>query len=304
VDAYFLWIGSELPAYAKLALASARSHGFRVTCFVDRRHGAGLGGVAFENYRDVFSEWMPAEIVHGGRSPAYEAFADVFRLKLLAERDGWWFDCDTAILRPAEDFARLVEDASFAAARSASSGMISNGAMYRAGSPVPGLLLERARRALPVVEGWTTVGSSLLTAFWKENPQSFRLLDAADFYPMHYDEVAQMFMRSYTDSLAARAAGSHAFQLWGSQLRRFGLSMIPPPPGSFYERLMMANGIGPDDWYAEESVLQLIRRFREYRRSERELGLQEKPLAQRIRRAFRQGSGVSEVARSLFRRHG
>jgi hypothetical protein len=290
VDAYFLWIGSDLPPYARLAVTSACVQGFRVTCFVDRPVRAGPPADGFTDYGEAYDEWRPEQIVHDGRSPAYEAFSDVFRLKLLADRGGWWFDCDVVLLRPAEDFARLVGDARFAAARAPEAPKVGNGVMYQAGSGVPAALLERARALLPVVRGWTTLGTSLLTERAAADPAGFRVLDCSAFYPLHHDDFAQALLPSRREALEAAAAGSHAVSLWGSQLRKSGLSLIPPPPGSYYDHLMQRYGLGPQDRFDETSLLTLMCSFHELRRVRKELeAARARTLSRRIRRAMRPG---------------
>lgn len=99
----FLWIKGELSTLEHLCLKSFLDHGHEVHLYHYEKVLNVPSGVTFKNGAAI----IPAENIFLSQSPSgssYACFADVFRLKLLAEKGGWWFDMDHVCLAPLPDY--------------------------------------------------------------------------------------------------------------------------------------------------------------------------------------------------------
>ena len=102
-----LWIGRSLSAIERLCITSflQNGHEFHLYCY-DKIGNVPDGAVL----RDA-AEILPASEIfsyqHGSAKGSLAAFANLFCLKFLLERGGWWVDADVVCLRPfdfKEDF--------------------------------------------------------------------------------------------------------------------------------------------------------------------------------------------------------
>jgi hypothetical protein len=91
-----LWIGPALGSMEQMCLTSFVRHGHRVRLFTYGPVKNVPSGVEVA----AATEIPPWSAAFRTRDGGYANFADVFRYKLLAERGGWWVDCDVVCVRP------------------------------------------------------------------------------------------------------------------------------------------------------------------------------------------------------------
>lgn len=96
-----LWIGEELTAVEWLSIAShlQQGHEYHLWTYQDLAVPKGVileDGNAILPASNIFCYSGPKET--GGGSVS--AFSNVFRYKLLSEREGWWCDTDVVCLKP------------------------------------------------------------------------------------------------------------------------------------------------------------------------------------------------------------
>src|SRR5690606_15453350 len=108
---YFLWVGSKLPDLARICVLSAAEKGFETVLFSDRVQSVSHPRLRVEDWREIELPYSPEEVRLQGRGePFFAGFADLFRYKLLSRRQGWWFDCDTIILKSSVEFQSLLAE--------------------------------------------------------------------------------------------------------------------------------------------------------------------------------------------------
>jgi hypothetical protein len=96
--AQFLWVEGPLSTLERLCLASFLHHGYTVHLY---SYGV-VTGVPEGVVQISGEEILPKESLFsapGVAAQSYASFADLFRLELLRQRGGWWFDMDTVCIR-------------------------------------------------------------------------------------------------------------------------------------------------------------------------------------------------------------
>lgn len=235
MNAYFLWLGTPLPFVAKLSVMSALHHGFDVTLFSDRPQNLDerIKQVA---YTDILSDISVADVRQSGK-PCYAGFSDLFRYKLLKENTGWWFDCDTVILKNVDQFSTLVSDKVVTVGFESENGL--NGAVLYCNSS------NHAQRlytdAIKIAENdfpWGAIGPDLITKHYLQNDQSNILkVEKNIFYPLSYREFDKVYRKEQLGHLNNQVKDSFCLTLWSSFLRQSGLAYMAPPTGSFLHQL-------------------------------------------------------------------
>jgi hypothetical protein len=109
-SAQFLWIGEWLSPIERLCLTSFRDWGWRTILYIFQPIANIPDGIEVRAAHEIIAEDQIFEDKFGefpGRS--FTAFADLFRLELLARRGGWWFDMDMVAVRGPERYRSLCE---------------------------------------------------------------------------------------------------------------------------------------------------------------------------------------------------
>lgn len=114
--AHFFWHGTW-GGFQKQCVSSFIKAGFNVQIW--SYTGITLSGAASRNAAEI----MPISLIDkwsllfdtsltGKTNIAVSIaqFSDLFRLKMLSEKGGWWFDCDCFCLKPVSDFHKLRQD--------------------------------------------------------------------------------------------------------------------------------------------------------------------------------------------------
>ena len=98
--AQFLWVEGSLSIMEQLCLNSFLRNGYEVHLYTYKPVGNIPDGVvtlpAVEILPDID---VFKSLDFAGRSTSYTALADLFRLELLYQRGGWWFDMDMICLQ-------------------------------------------------------------------------------------------------------------------------------------------------------------------------------------------------------------
>lgn len=245
-SAFFLWLGSDLPDLARISVLSAAEAGFQTVLFIDRPQTITHPHLRLADWREIELPWTPDDVrLKGEVRPCYAAFSDLFRFALLSRHDGWWFDCDTIILRPASDFSRLLQHGTVTVGKE--DARVINGAVLGSnGGTVARDLYDEAARAFPVLDGWGVVGPALITRMIAEGHIAAHVLDQDAFYPIHHNDIAQIYLPDHCEALLAQEPKWYCLSLWGEVLSRSGLKYLAPPPGSYLADLLKRHAaLGP-----------------------------------------------------------
>lgn len=237
-NAFFLWIGSNLPDISRISILSAAEAGFKVILYVDRPQAIDHPNLCLVDWREIQLPWSPEEVrIKGQNQRCYAAFSDLFRFALLSRYDGWWFDCDTIILRAASDFSALLEENTITIGEESKD--VLNGAVLASmGRRQSRYLYEAALHQFPILSRWGVVGPALITRMVKECNVSAKIVQQEYFYPIHHSDIAQVYLPEYCDALCAQEDRWYCLSLWGEVLSRSGLKYLVPPPGSYLANLL------------------------------------------------------------------
>ena len=235
MNAFFLWIGSPLPFVAKISVTSALHHGFKVTLFSDRPHNLD-SRVKQVSYTDIISDITIDDVRQSGK-PCYAGFSDLFRYKLFQGHKGWWFDCDTVILKDVDHFSKLVSDKSIALGFESQNGL--NGAvLFCNDSGHARRLFTDASNIAQNDFTWGAIGPDLVTKHYLHDDRSNILkVEKSAFYPLSYREFDKVYRSEKLYHVTERIKDSFCVTLWSSFLRQSGLAYIAPPTGSFLHML-------------------------------------------------------------------
>lgn len=241
LPAFFLWVGSLLPDMARASILSAAEAGFETVLFTDRSQNIHHPKLTQTNWREVDLPWSPEEVrLRGEGKPCFAAFSDLFRYAVLAKHDGWWFDCDTILLRNQEAFDKLLLPGNVTVGLE--NDVVVNGAVLGSRSKdAMQLLFEQAMPAFPILDSWGVVGPSLISNLIAEDRFPALVLRKEHFYPIHHSDIAQVFLPEYRETFKAEQQHWYCLSLWGEVLSRSGLKHLAPPQDSYLGDLLSSN---------------------------------------------------------------
>lgn len=161
-------------------------------------------------------------------------FSDLFRLKLLMERGGWWVDVDTICV------SNHIPSARRAWARECPAhhgDLIANGQIaFPIGDPVVTKIynkaLELSRSKLAAREA---LGSRLMTSVIHEcGLPSDMLGTKTRFYPINWIEMFKILLPEFRKEIKNRTEESYFIPIYWSLLKELGINeQIMPPVGSY-----------------------------------------------------------------------
>lgn len=227
-----------MPELARVSVLSAAEAGFDTVLFSDAKQDIAHAKLRVADWREIDLPWAPEDVrIFGEERPCYAAFSDLFRFALLAQHDGWWFDCDTIVLRDTEAFAHLLRPGALTVGREDS--RVINGAVIGSdGKSQAKYLYDRAKAAFPVLNAWGEVGPALITRAIAEQAVAAHLLEKKYFYPVHYSKIADIYDPEKCGVLREQEKDWFCLTVWGEMLSRSGLKYLSPPPGSYLSDLL------------------------------------------------------------------
>ena len=95
----FLWVGGSLSKIESLCLKSFLDHGHEVHLYIYDHVPNVPDGVRILEGCTILSADKIFTTPGVSKAPSYASFADRFRLHLLAQKGGWWFDMDFVCLK-------------------------------------------------------------------------------------------------------------------------------------------------------------------------------------------------------------
>lgn len=244
--AYFLWVGSTLPDIARISVLSAANAGFETVLFSDRPQDITHDNLRLADWREIDLPWSPEQVrLKGKDQPYFAGFADLFRYTLLGSRDGWWFDCDTIILRPASDFSEILPVAGIVIGQE-SKGVFNNAVIGSRNREEMTKLKEAALPYYPMFKCWGLSGPTLITRMIDSGQIKANVVGQDHFYPVHHTDIAQIYLPVHRDALREQEPKWFCLSLWGEVLSRSGLTHLAPPPGSYLADLLARQpALGP-----------------------------------------------------------
>jgi hypothetical protein len=234
--ANFFWAGNSLSIYEQLSLKSFLLNNFIVRVWsydkLDLPNGIELMDA---------EKILPKADLHKYNHLA--PFSDVFRFKLLSERNGeWWFDIDCICLKNEKKFKQLKRDKKIIVAWEDSNFL--NGACLNFIDNKIGLDLALEQKNITnnkVNLIWGEIGPVLLTNWFTKNNLLKEVINKNAFYPIHYTQTRLMNNPRYTKSLKSLVKDSYVCHLWNEILSKEINKNIHPKKGSFLDYLFEIN---------------------------------------------------------------
>ncbi len=238
MTAFFLWVGSDLPDIARISVLSAAEAGFDTVLFTDRPQKLDHSKLRIADWREIDLPWEPEDVrLKGEDKPCYAAFSDLFRFTLLSQNDGWWFDCDTVIMRPAVDFAKLMQVGKIVVGKE--DDQIINGAVLGSSDVSQMKILESVALVnFPVLDRWGIVGPALITDMIARGHIEANVVEKELFYPVHHNTIANVYLPEHRENLLQQEKNWYCLSLWGEVLSRSGLKYLSPPNRSYLADLL------------------------------------------------------------------
>jgi hypothetical protein len=226
-----------------MCVLSAAEAGFDTVLYVDRPQSISHARLRVLDWREVDLRWSPDDVKLKRRDlPYYAGFADLFRYSLLTQTDGWWFDCDTLILRPAQHFASLLVPDSVVLGYE-DDRVVNNAVIGSCNRSAMRVVYETALPYYPVFEAWGITGPRLVTRLVENGELSASIQCPSIFYPVHHNNISRIYLPEDRDALVAEEPGWYCLSLWGEVLSRSGLKYLAPPPGSYLADLLSRNPV-------------------------------------------------------------
>jgi len=257
-----LWIGRPLSLLEQLSITSFLQNGYEyhLYCY-DEVANVPRGTVLCDA-----AEILPAsEIFYYRRGPgkgSVAVFTDLFRLKILFEKGGWWVDTDVVCLRRF-DFAEPIV---FASERTQTGTQVANAVLkFPQGHAVASLCYEAASRENGADLTWGKIGPSLIDRIVRENGlQQFVKLPEV-FCPIDWWDWERLLTKNANPPRQLFTNESYAIHLWHEMWRRRGIkldSKTGEPRPDFLDALWQRLGLKPKPVRSGTSpIAELLRRY-------------------------------------------
>jgi hypothetical protein len=234
--ANFFWAGNCLSIYEELSLKSFLLNNFTVRVWSYDKLNL-PDGIELMDAEKI----LPKADLHKYNYLA--AFSDIFRFKLLSEKNGeWWFDTDCICLKNEKEFKQLKQDKKIIAGWEDSNFL--NGACLNFMDNKIGLDLVLEQKNIinnKINLKWGEIGPVLLTNWLTKNNLLKEILNKNTFYPIHYTQTRLMNNPRYTKSLKSLVKDSYVCHLWNEILSKEINKNIHPNKNSFLDYLFEIN---------------------------------------------------------------
>lgn len=236
--AFFLWVGGPIPDIARISVLSAAEAGFDTVLFTDRHQNLKHSALRLADWREIGLPWNPIDVRLEGRDkPYFAGFANLFRYRLLSVHAGWWFDCDTIILKHASEFEKLICEQDIVVGLEDDATV--NNAVIGADNPdAMKRLYEAALPHYPFFKTWGITGPKLMTETISAGNLKACIQPKCAFYPIHHNEIADVFLPSMSEELREQESDWFCLSLWSEVLSRSGLAYLSPDPESYLGELL------------------------------------------------------------------
>lgn len=238
--ANFFWVGKSLSMYENLSLKSFLLNDFNVRVWTYDEIKV-PDGVVIMNAEEILPKSDLYKYKQGGKEKNLAAFSDVFRFKLLSEKNGeWWFDIDCICLNNQLNFKKLKENKKLIVGWEDENFV--NGACLNFLDKDLGLYILKKQKIILDNKNdlmWGEIGPRLLTSIINENKLYSEILEKKYFYPIHYTQTKQMNNPNYCNELVNLSQNSYVCHLWNEILSKNIDKNIKPNEGSFLDFLFI-----------------------------------------------------------------
>jgi len=220
------WHGNNITPYEQLCIQSFldNNHDFIVYSY-DKLENIPAGAI-LKDAEEILTKDELFTYKHGHVKGSYAGFANYFRYELLYRKGGWWVDMDVLCLTPS-----LPSNEIFIAFESNNS--INNAILrFPSGHKLMKNCRDEAKRIGKNAK-FAEAGPILLTKLIDTFGFHENVSPSYTAYPIPYDKALDVLIPECANKLLDVVQESTFIHLWGSVLRRAGISKnISPPFGS------------------------------------------------------------------------
>ncbi|HEY9842467.1 MAG: glycosyltransferase [Candidatus Sericytochromatia bacterium] len=242
------WQG-ELSLYECACMSSFVRQGFALDVYSYMQELDLPAGARLCDARELLDERLSTAYTQGDEKGSPTAFSNLVRYHLISEIGGIWMDTDMFCLKPAADYAALLEDNPGKLIVASETDDKINGAvmMSRDPHPLARAMLAEARSKDVHIKEWGTLGPLLITQIALAHPEQMKILPSASFYPIYYQEFVMMLLPQHAEASRLRCRDSYGMHLWNQIYREFCIPKnLLPPEGSHLHELLA--GLLPDTY--------------------------------------------------------
>jgi len=236
--ANFFWVGNPLTIYEELSLKSFLLNNFIVRLWTYDKIEVPLG-VEIMDAEQILPKQDLYKYKQGGKEKNLAAFSDIFRFKLLSEKNGeWWFDIDCVCLKDEKEFTQLKKDKKIVVGWEDSNFL--NGACLNFIDNEIGVELVTEKKK--IVDNktnlmWGEIGPRLLTNCLIQNNLLDDVVGKNFFYSIHYTQTSLMNNPTHTEFLKELTNKSYLTHLWNEILSNEVNKNQRPTKNSFLDYL-------------------------------------------------------------------
>jgi hypothetical protein len=170
-----------------------------------------------------------------GNMGSLAAFSDMFRLHVIKEKGGWWFDTDCICLAPQDKFLNLSKTNDIVAGWE-DENTINNAVIFMSQELV-NICIEKLNLLCLKNKNsfrWGECGPQLLTEFIKENNLTSKILPIHSFYPVYFKHAIDALDPLKLLEINALTKESLIYHYWSEIFKRKQINKSElPPAGSF-----------------------------------------------------------------------
>lgn len=234
------WQGESLGLHNYICLSSLVQAGFALNVYSYNQVLSVPPGAELIDASLIMPATELGRYTQAGMPANLAAFSDMFRVRLLSDTGGWWFDVDVLCLAEAEIFVRLVntkrkrvaygyEDETY----------IASGVLYIEDHDLLNALLREVE-LMGDSFSWGAIGPKLLTRMLPELGYEQYADPPSTYYPIHFSDYPKMLLPEWKSWCNDKVAGSLALHLWNEVRRRYAIPIdLMPPRGSFLQELFI-----------------------------------------------------------------
>lgn len=227
--ANFFWHGT-LPNLQKSAINSFIQNGFDVRIWSYTPYT--LNGVKTLDANLILPQsdiGKYTQLDPAGKTDTLALFSDLFRFKILAKEEGWWFDTDCFCLKPVKAFKDLKvkigkRDFLCGYHKIGESDQITGSSVLYSNSSTAQKIVEIIEELLIKHSNnfseWGLLGPTLVNNFTSTTNRIDRRLPVEYFYELHWNEVAEFNSAKKVTSAMRRVKNSYVTHVWNSSAER------------------------------------------------------------------------------------
>tara|TARA_B110000483_G_C18150763_1_gene525334 strand:- start:465 stop:1334 length:870 start_codon:yes stop_codon:yes gene_type:complete len=190
-------------------------------------------GATLKKASSIINKKDLRSFVHDGKKGCLAAFSDKFRIHLMKNVRGWYFDCDILCLRNVKQFLDLEKDNDIIIGLETKNN-VNNAILKIENKKILEIILSEIKK-MGYKFKWGDIGPNLITKILKSENKFNTAIDQKIFYPLNYkSDFKLLLLPGYDQTINNMTKDSLTIHNYNQILTRFGIPKnIMPPMNSF-----------------------------------------------------------------------